>query len=69
MRRVAAATRAPLLCCRFPSPSVQRVAATATGFLPRRDGLPLVAKRLTEDAPEVSGPQRWALTLGDVEIF
>jgi hypothetical protein len=45
------------------------MASAAAGFLPRRDGLPLVVKRLTEDAPEIAGPQRWALTLGDVEIF
>jgi hypothetical protein len=69
LRSVGAATHAPLLCCRFPSPSAQRIAAATAGFLPRRDGLPLVVKRLTEDAPEIAGPQRWALTLGDVEIF
>ncbi len=69
LRSVGAATQAPLLCCRFPSPSPQRMAAATAGFLPRRDGLPLVVKRLTDEAPEIAGPQRWALTLGDVEIF
>jgi hypothetical protein len=69
LRRVSTATRAPLLCCRFPSPSTQRVAAATTGFLPRRHGLPLVGKRLTADAPAIAGGGRWALTLGDVEVF
>jgi hypothetical protein len=69
LRAVARATRAPLMCCRFPARSPARHAAVRLGFVPRRHGLPLVGKRLSAGAPAIDGPERWALSLGDVEVL
>jgi hypothetical protein len=69
LRAVARATRAPLMCCRFPARSPARHAAVRLGFVPRRQGLPLVGKRLSASAPAIDGPERWALSLGDIEVL
>lgn len=70
LRRVARTARVDHLTCSFPGGSTELRAARRAGFLPAPTGITLVALPLREELREVASDlSRWALTLGDLEVF
>ncbi|HXF73615.1 MAG TPA: GNAT family N-acetyltransferase, partial [Actinomycetota bacterium] len=70
LRRVVRAVRADHLTCSFPPGSTALGAARRAGFLPAPAGITLVALPLADELREVARDLgRWALTLGDLEVF
>jgi GNAT superfamily N-acetyltransferase len=70
LRGVARAARTDHLTCSFPPGSAALGAARRRGFLPAPAGVTLVALPLREELREVATDLgRWALTLGDLEVF